>query len=115
MFNANEEVAPTVTFTLTLGRNVKDAPMSNETWGQFTSQADTILSSFGATLYAKAYGSGEYVGMSEACMIYVGTLSGHNARMLRRTLGRLAHKYGQEAVGFIEQCNTDTLIFALQD
>lgn len=117
-FNSQEETASRVTFCLSIGRNVPDnnGPMSAESWEQFKTQVDTILSSFGATLYAKAESkSGQYNGLEEATCLWLVTMSGHNARMLRPTLARLATRYGQEAIGFIEQTDTNTLIYATKE
>ncbi len=109
----DEELAPTVTFTVTAGRNVDNAPMSNERWGQFKSDLTQTLRVFGASFYTIAEGSGEYVGMSEKSFVLIGTIDGHAMRVLvRPRLARLARLYGQEAIGLIEQCNTDTLVFA---
>ena len=113
MFNANEEVAPTVTFALSIGRNVGAEPMSTERWGQFKSEIDHALSVFGATLYSKAESKGQFQGMPEHGCIWLGTISGHAMRIaLKPHLAKLARIYSQEAIGLVEQADTHTLIFA---
>ena len=128
MFNAIEETAPTVTFVITIGRNVPvkttrrypswvevkvtQEPMSPAHWASFQEEALALILDASPTLYSKGETVGHYKGVTEQGFAFIGTMSGHAARLLRPKLSALAAQFGQEAIGFIEQADTNTLLYA---
>ena len=86
--------------TITIGRNVGDVPMSPTRWADFRAHVGAILDSLRADIWAEATYVGRWDGQAEEAAIWhAGVEGGLDVERLDATLGRLAHAFGQEAIG----------------
>lgn len=108
--NPNDTFAPAPVFvpvassiTVTIGRGVGDAPMSDVQWARF--QADVIdhVSALVKPGFTFSYfGEGEWNGIKEesAAILFGATAYTSREGDLAHILAGLAEKYGQEAIGY---------------
>lgn len=112
--NIQEETAKTVTCVVTIGHNGPDnLPMSETDIADFRTEVALSILKVQTAVYAHGDTKGVFEDKPENGDIWVFTASGHDVRtVLRPQLSVLAAKYRQEAIGLIEQCDTNTLIWA---
>lgn len=88
------------TVTVTIGRNVGDAPLPPEAWNAYVSDTRQAVEAATSELWAHAPYRGEWEGVAEDAFIYFGALAGPDSLgALRQRLATLATFYGQDAIG----------------
>lgn len=87
--------------TVTIGRNVGDAPLSADAWNDFVAATRKAFDASTSERWAIAPYRGSWNGVREDAVIFFGALLDDPtaATALRHTLANLAGYYGQETVG----------------
>jgi hypothetical protein len=88
-----------VTVTISIGRNVDDAPMSATAWSRFRADVRESLNLCDGTLYVDAAQSvGEWEGVREDSATFVAAVSLDCVPLIRADLHGLCLTYGQDAI-----------------
>lgn len=93
--------------TITIGRNVVNVPMSENSWINFKLDIESIFSE----IFVNAEYSGEWEGVKEQSNIFVGILKHNDIELLERQLSRIAKQYSQDAIGLIVNSRQDSLVY----
>jgi hypothetical protein len=83
---------------ISIGRNVGDEPMPKSQWRKFVADVLWAVSQSGGTVYATAYGKGEWDGIPERNAVV--TFANADPS-LNEKLRTLAKQYRQEAISVI--------------
>ena len=87
---------------ISIGRNVKDTPLPDAQWQRFIFEVQSAIDLAGGTIYATAYGRGEWQGVSEDnAVVTFGDVPEHVIPELRLHLGWLAEDHSQDAIALL--------------
>ncbi len=99
-----------LTITITIGRNIKNVPMSDLVWIDFQTKIKNLFQD----VYVDAEHTGVWQGVTEQSKVYVGT-SNLGVERLERTLATFALAFGQDAIGLLVNLRQDSVVYAEQE
>lgn len=95
------------THTISIGRNVADEPLPEESWARFVEALRELVDEHAEEVFFAGFGAGEWVDetgrtISEESftIVWAGELSPSDTAELRLALARLAAAFGQEAIAW---------------
>jgi hypothetical protein len=97
-----------LTITVTIGRNIKNIPMSIEHWNSFQSDIKRMVFK---ELFVDAENRGEWQGIQEESRVFVGTTT-LNIKQVESILKTAAKEYQQDAIGLIVNSRKTSLVSA---
>lgn len=83
---------------VSIGRNVDDVPMDTDTWDAFKGETMWAAQATAETIYSRSEGVGTWEGKREDTYVVTFEARDYNLPRLREKLGKLAARYGQDAI-----------------
>lgn len=90
------------TIVISAGRNILSEPMNSIEWDLFHSNIEFLLEENHAILFTKrALGAGDFQGMKEESVTYVGEIHENYLSDIERGLAKLAGLFKQESIALM--------------
>lgn len=111
-----------MTVVIMIGRNIGEKPMTISEWTSFKQTVIFELGCCDAEVIQRPYlpangtdAVGIWEGKEEGAATFIAFIQHWHVSDLKDALSRIALRYGQQTIGFIEHPRTDNLIYAAKE